>query len=259
MSSPAWALRTTATLDEVNEHLGALLDAGLLGISEEHGRATVYLPDRAEGLALDGDWERIDPQDWNAAWKAGFDPVVVGQVAVVAPWHELPTPVAVTLVVEPAQAFGTGHHETTTTCLAALQDLDLNGLSVFDVGTGTGVLALAAKALGAQRVLAVDIDPLAVEAAAGNAALNDLVVEVLTGSASAAQGEQFDVVLANIDTATLSLLAADLLAAIRPGGRFIGAGVSNERIDEALAALSAAGLDVEATAGTAWALLRGRA
>lgn len=255
MSGATWALHTATTLDEVNLHLSALQAAGLLGISEEQGHATVYLPDRVEGLGLQGRWERVEAQDWNATWKAGFHPVVVGDVAVVAPWHPPGVTARVTLVIEPAQAFGTGHHETTTTCLRALQDLDLDGATVFDVGTGTGVLALAARALGAKRVLAVDIDPLAVEAAARNAAANDLDIEVAQGSASAAGATQFDVVVANIDTATLAVLAPDLAAAVAPGGRFLGSGVSNERIDEAVTALAAVGLDVRATPGEAWATL----
>lgn len=257
MSGPVWALHTAATLDEVNVHLAVLEAGGLLGITEEHGRATVYLSQRLETAGIDGTWERIEPRDWNAAWKADFDPVVVGNVAIVAPWHDDGSGAAVTLVVEPAQAFGTGHHETTTTCLAALQELDLDGATVFDVGTGTGVLALAAKALGAGRVLAVDIDPLAVQAATDNAAANAIDVEVAAGSASAAAGDTFDIVVANIDTTTLSALADDLVAAVRPGGRFIGSGVSNERIDEAVAALDSAGLRVAAIPGTEWALLRG--
>lgn len=258
MTERTWALRTAVSLDEVNVHLAALQAAGLLGISEEGGRATAYFGARVEGLALDGEWMAIEACDWNTAWKAGFDPVVVGDIAVVAPWHEAPDAAGLTLVVEPAQAFGTGHHETTTRCLAALQEIDLRGAAVFDVGTGTGVLALAARALGAERVLAVDVDPLAVEAAGANATLNGLAIDVVEGSAAAAGGEQFDVVIANIDTATLSFIARDLVAAVRPEGRFVGSGVSNERIGEAVAALSAEGLDVHAAPGVEWALLTGR-
>lgn len=250
-----WALHVAAPLDEVNLHLAALEDAGLLGIAEQDGTTTIYLAQRSPGLGIDGRWEHIADRDWNAAWKAGFEPVVVGRVAVVAPWHDPPA-ADITLVIEPAQAFGTGHHETTTACLAALQDNDLDGATVFDVGTGTGVLALAARALGAARVLAVDTDPLAVAAARDNARRNGLAIEVAEGSADAGDA-RFDVVVANIDTATVTALATDLVAALAPGGRFIGSGVSNERADEARAALTSAGLDVMADAGAEWALLRG--
>lgn len=257
MTAPGtWALHTDLATDEVNVHLPALDAAGLLGIAEQDGRATLYLSRRSDALPVAGRWEHIPKRDWNAAWKADFDPVVVGRVAVVAPWHESPS-ADVTLVVEPAQAFGTGHHETTTSCLAALQRIDLHGKSVFDVGTGTGVLALAAKALGAGRVLAVDSDPLAVDAATANAQRNDIEVEVLAGSADAAGGERFDVVVANIDTATVTTLAGELTAALADGGQFIGSGVSNERIGEALAVLAATGMEVNAAPGREWALLTG--
>ena len=251
-----WALHTTTSLDEVNLHLPELEPLGLLGISEEQGHATVYLRDRADALSLTGRWEAVDERDWNAEWKAGFDPIVVGDITVAAPWHTVASPTPILLVIEPAQAFGTGHHETTTACLQALQVADLRNRSVFDVGTGTGVLALAAKALGAGRTLAVDTDPLAVEAALTNAADNGYDIDVRAGSADTAGGEQFDVVVANIDTATLTLLARSLAAALAPGGQFIGSGISNERRHEAVAALQAAGLsDVAAAPGAQWSLL----
>lgn len=256
-AAPTWTLTTSASLEDVNVHLQALTQAGLLGMAEQDGTTTLYLSRRSDDLPVAGTWAPLEDQDWNAAWKAGFDPVVVGGVSVLAPWHDPVEPTPVTLVIEPAQAFGTGHHETTTACLAALQELDLSGQSVFDVGTGTGVLALAARALGAGRVLAVDIDPLAVTAAAENAERNGLAIDVAAGSADAAGTERFDVVIANIDTATVTALAADLVAALKPGGRFIGSGVSNERAAEALDALRAAGMSVAATPGNEWSLLSG--
>ena len=249
-----WALRTPQSLDEVNVHLPALLDAGLLGIAEDDSGTTIYLPDRVD-VPVPGTWEHVVEQDWNESWKAGIEPVTVGAVTVVAPWLEAPENAGTVLVIEPAQAFGTGHHETTVRCLAALQEQDLNGRSVFDVGTGTGVLALAARALGAARVLASDTDPLAVTAAATNAARNGLDIDVREGSADAAEGEQFDVVIANLDTTTLSALADELAGCLARGGVLIASGVSNERAAEALAALHAAGLHATADAGREWALL----
>lgn len=257
MTDAVWALHVPRTLDEINLHLEMLETAGLLGMTEEDGRATIYLTERVEVPWQEAAWERVEPRDWNTAWKAGFDPVTVGDVAVVAPWHPQDTGARITLVIEPAQAFGTGHHETTTACLAALQDLDLQGLSVLDVGTGTGVLALAAKALGAGDVVGVDNDPLATEAATLNAARNGLAVDVVHGSVPVPGSRQFDVVIANIDTVTLAGLARDLVRHLAPGGVFIGSGVSNERSDEAVEALSAAGLAVRAGAGLEWSLLRG--
>ena len=255
-SGPTWALHTELSLDEVNLHLADLEAAGLLGIAEHQGRATVYLRDRPDALDVPGRWEAVEEQDWNAVWKAGFNPISVGSITVAAPWHPLDSSAPIVLIIEPAQAFGTGHHETTTACLEALQAADLQGRSVFDVGTGTGVLALAARALGAGRVLAVDNDPLAVEAAADNAVRNSIDIEVKHGSADASGDELFDVVVANIDTATLTALAPPLAASLAAGGQFIGSGISNERAEEAVSALTAAGLvDVQAAAGVEWSLL----
>ena len=249
-----WALRTRQSMDEVNVHLPALLDAGLLGIAEDDTGTTIYLPGRVD-LPVAGRWEQVVEQDWNESWKAGIAPVTVGTVTIVAPWLEVPDTAGTVLVIEPAQAFGTGHHETTVRCLAALQERDLIGSSLFDVGTGTGVLALAARALGAGRVLAADIDPLAVEAATLNAERNKLELDVRLGSTDAAAGEQFDVVIANLDTATLSRVAAELAACVAPAGVLIASGVSNERIGQALAVLEAAGLRPSADPGREWALL----
>ena len=256
MTSDAWALRTSASLDDVNLHLAALDAAGLLGITEEGGVATVYLTHRSDDLPLAGTWERVADRDWNEAWKADLEPVRVGDVTVIAPWHAMPD-TGITVVIEPAQAFGTGHHETTTGCLAALQTLPLQGRSVFDVGTGTGVLAIAAHRLGASRVVAADTDPLAVEAAVANAAGNAAQLEVFEGSADAV-GDRFDVVVANLDTATLSAVAADLARRMAADGTLIASGVSNERVAEAQSALAAAGIATSATTGREWAVLRGR-
>lgn len=256
MPSPAWALRTHLSLDEVNVHLGALEAAGLLGIVEQDGRCTVYLATKDASLTLTGRWEVVEDRDWNAEWKTSLQPVAVGAVVVRAPWHPPTTGDAdIELVIEPAQAFGTGHHETTTHCLRALQDLSLTGARVLDVGTGTGILAMAAAAFGAHRVIGLDTDPLAVEAAMANAVANALAVEVRAGSVESVTGEQFDVVVANLDTATLSTLAPALATCLARDATLIASGVSNQRADEARTALEAVGLTVRVVPGAAWALL----
>lgn len=252
-----WALHTDLSLDEVNLHLAALEAAGLLGIAEQDGRATVHLTGRPADLPLNGRWVPVEPRDWNAAWKAGIAPVTVGAVTIVPPWLPAPAGAPVVLVVEPAQAFGTGHHETTTGCLAALQELALHRARVLDVGTGTGVLALAAARLGATAVVAVDTDPLAVATARGNAAANGVTLDVRLGSADAADGT-FDVVLANLDTATLVGVAADLAARLAPRGTLVASGVGRERAADGRAALEALGLAVVVRPGREWVVLLGR-
>lgn len=251
----AWALHTDLDLEAVSVHLPALEAAGLLGIVEAAGVATVYLPARAPELPVAGRWEAVPERDWHAQWKAGIVPVTVGAITIVPPW--LPAP-AGAIVLEPGQAFGTGHHETTTGCLAALQELDLTGAAVLDVGTGSGVLAIATLRLGAARAVGVDTDPVAVAAARENAARNGVAVTLRTGSVEAADG-RFDVVVANLDTATLSSLAVRLVGALAPGGTLVASGVSVERTAEAEAAFDAAGLPVLPRPGREWTVLLGRA
>jgi ribosomal protein L11 methyltransferase len=141
-------------------------------------------------------------------------------------------------------AFGTGQHPTTRMCLQALQELLRPGDEVLDLGTGSGVLALAAAALGARSVLAVDTEEQAVAAARGNVALNQAQgrVEVLAGSIDAAgDGRKFDLVLANINAATVSSLAAQITRALKPAGILVAGGIIAEREAGCVAALAAAG------------------
>jgi ribosomal protein L11 methyltransferase len=249
----AWVLRTELPLEAVNLHLAVLETAGLLGLVEEHGRTAAYFPERIEGLAIDGTWEAVPDRDWHRAWREGVEPVRVGNLRIAPPWKAQ----AGDVVIEPAQAFGTGHHETTAGSLAALQDVELDGRRVLDVGTGSGVLAIAAARLGAHRVVAVDIDPEAVRAAAANAARNGVAIDIRAGSLEAAP-EAFDVVIANLDTATLHDLASGLADRLTPAGTLVASGVARERLDDAVAALRGAGLQIQVRTGPEWAVLVAR-
>lgn len=254
----AWALHTDLSLDEVNLHLAALEAAGLLGIVEADGTAVAYFSERHDGLPVAGNWEPVAEQDWSRGWMEHFQPVEVGAVRIRAPWHEPGGDIDV--VIDPGQAFGTGHHETTAGCLAALQELDLRGVRVLDVGTGSGIIAIAAALLGAAEVCGVDTDPLAITAAADNLARHPQVadrVRFASGSAADAGG-RFDIVVANIDTATHTRIAGDLAARLSPGGTLVASGVSIERVGEAEAAFRAAGLQAWTRTGAAWAVLSAR-
>lgn len=247
-------LEVPGDVDALAPHWPALVDAGLAGVVEHASHTELYFHARPRGLALDGRWRAVASRDWEARWRRGLAPVRVGRWTVTPPW--LATGADGELVIHPGQAFGTGHHETTVACLSALDALALAGRTVLDVGTGTGVLAIAAAAAGA-RVVAVDIDPLAVAAAGDNAARNGVTIDVRRGSVAAVPGD-FDVVTANLDTATLTAVAAALAGALAPGGELIAAGVSNERAGEAGRALVDAGLRVRSTPGRAWTLLHAR-
>ena len=252
-----WALVTDLDLEAANARLAGV---DVLGMVEADGRTTVYLSRRRDDLGVEGQWQQIEPRDWNEEWKRGIEPVTVGAFTIVPPWLDPPPGSQIVLEIEPAQAFGTGHHETTTGCLGALQELDLRDRSVLDVGTGTGVLAIAAARLGATPVVASDIDPLAVEAAVVNAERNGASIDVVLGSvdATVTGGRVFDVVVANLDTTTLGRVAPDLAAALALGGTFIGSGVGIEREEQAVTSLAAAGLAVTARPGGEWLVLIGR-
>lgn len=263
LSTSSWAWRVPgATLDELSD---ALDIAGLQpdGVSEERGVASAWFGTRpTQGMPLGGTWEEVATADWSERWKEGLEPITVGSISVLPPWLAPDGPDLAAdrpvIVIEPGMAFGTGHHETTTACLLALQDLDLTGRRVADIGTGTGVLALAAIALGADHVVAVDVDPEAVEVAVANIAEHGVTsIEVRLGSCEAV-GDAADVVVANIITDKLLALAPALVGLTRPGGWLVCSGVAVDRTAEAVEAFAGAGIEMAAQPGREWTVLRGR-
>ncbi len=184
----------------------------------------------------------IKEEDWLEAWKAQFTPLRIGRFLVRPSWSDAPAAGdAVELVLDPGMAFGTGLHPTTQQCLEALSTLRLEAKSVLDVGTGSGILAIAAAKRGASPVVAVDTDPLAVEAARENAARNGVVIPVGEGSAADVPG-RFEIVIANIVAPVLQQLAPDLVARLAPQGMLVVAGVSLPKEDETRDAFERAGL-----------------
>jgi ribosomal protein L11 methyltransferase len=194
----------------------------------------------------------VREEDWANAWKEHFFAHRVGERLVIKPsWREFeggPDDLVVTL--DPGMAFGTGLHPTTRLCLLGLERAAPAGQAVLDVGTGSGILSLAAARLGAERVFAVDLDEVAVQTARANVAANGLAdrIEVARGSVEAAPaGRSYDLVLANIIARVIIDLAPALAARVRPGGRLVASGVLDLRHDEVAAALGAVGLSVEET------------
>ncbi|MXZ63836.1 MAG: 50S ribosomal protein L11 methyltransferase [Chloroflexi bacterium] len=197
-------------------------------------------------------YSEVDESDWAEEWKRFYHPMRVGRLLVQPSWEEAadvgPEDLVVTL--DPGRAFGTGQHETTRLCLAALDRLVRPGDAVLDVGTGSGILALAAARLGASRVDALDTDPVAVAATRENAARNGLGdrIEVAEGSLGAAwpwEGEArggYDVVVMNIALVVVTELLPDAAAALRPGGALVASGFLAGAAPEVEAAVRAAGL-----------------
>lgn len=178
--------------------------------------------------------ETVEEQNWVQLTQSQFDPIRVSERLWIVPsWHETPDPAAVNLILDPGMAFGTGSHPTTRLCLEWLERSVSEGCSVLDYGCGSGILAIAAARLGAGRVAGVDIDPLAVEAARSNAERNG-VVALFADSAMPAAGE-YDVVVANILSNPLRVLAPAICAHVRSGGRLALSGILREQAEEIIA------------------------
>lgn len=185
-------------------------------------------------------------QDYANAWKKFYTVLHVGARTVIKPsWLKYePGPGEVVIELDPGMAFGTGLHPTTRLCLAALETSVTPGCSVLDVGTGSGILSIAAARLGATRVQACDIDPIAVETAQKNVVASGLAdtVSVLRGSVTPDfPPGHFDLITANIFADTIAELGPALAAHLKPGGILIASGILLERahlVEDALAPLN---------------------
>ncbi|MEI6703012.1 MAG: 50S ribosomal protein L11 methyltransferase [Deltaproteobacteria bacterium] len=180
----------------------------------------------------------VRSEDWSSSWKIHFKPLRVGSRLLIVPtWEEVvPLPDDLVLRIDPGMAFGTGGHETTRLCLELLENL-MNSIgatqpSLLDLGTGSGILAMAASLLGAGRILALDIDPDAIEVARENLALNGLAEKVVCDTTTLESiSESFDIILANILAEELVRLAPVLATHLNPGGAMILSGILAEKVE----------------------------
>ena len=188
----------------------------------------------------------VPDDDWARRSQEGLQPVTIGRITIVpnrqSSIQSASSSVqAAMVVIAPSMGFGTGHHATTRLCLAALQDLDLRSKSVLDIGTGSGVLAIAARVLGADRATGVDSDPDAIQSARENLTLNPAVSGVAFEVADLATAHlaPADVVTANLTGALLARAATTLLDATAPGGVLILSGLMTSERDQVATAFGA--------------------
>ncbi len=227
------------------------VDAKLL--KSHSGRALVsgYFPENYDTAALCGELcalgERsefpmgsletvctlIDSHDWENEWRKYYAPIKAGRTVIVPAWQKYTASAdEIPVYIEPGMAFGTGSHETTAMCIELMQQTDIAGKKVADVGCGSGILGAVALSLGAQSCVFNDIDEQAVKAAEENLKLNGFgEYKIICGDLDVGN-EKFDVVLANLTADLLIRLKGKLSSICAPGGRIIISGIINARADE---------------------------
>ncbi|MDP3638743.1 MAG: 50S ribosomal protein L11 methyltransferase [Azonexus sp.] len=220
VNSPGWDHSRVVALLESDADVARLLAeaSAAIGLSEP--------PSYAIGVVADQNWVQLT--------QSQFDPIRVSERLWIVPsWHESPDPAAINLILDPGMAFGTGSHPTTRLCLEWLEREVFPACTVLDYGCGSGILAIAAARLGAGRVAGVDIDPQAVESARANAERNE-VTALFADSAEPVAGE-YDLVVANILSNPLRVLAPAICAHVRSGGRLALSGILREQAEEIIA------------------------
>lgn len=209
----------------------------------EHSKVVVLFDDLADvaslvsaaEIELDATFsyvqENVDDQDWVRLTQSQFEPIeVTPNLYIVPSWHSIPNANATGIILDPGLAFGTGSHPTTFMCLRWIAENITSELEVLDYGCGSGILAITAKKVGAKLVDGVDIDAQAIESSLYNAEVNQVVVNFCLPNQFVAK--QYDVVIANILSNPLRMLASALASYVKPRGQIILSGILESQIEE---------------------------
>ena len=241
-----FVLHLECAASESESLVAELWERGTAGVTEEDAPAArVHLAafferpfDAAPFAALAPRWEQIEERDWIAVSRSQWEPVLAGRRFYLAPeWSREPTPPGrLRLEMRPGQACGTGWHAATQLCLEAMETCPIPGAAVLDLGTGSGLLAVAAALLGAARIYACDIDCAALAHAAARLRAEGVSASLFAGSVRSLRDAAVDVAIANIDAETLVELAPELLRVRRPAGRLVLSGFPVRDLDRVRAA-----------------------
>lgn len=205
-------------------------EANVYAFREEDGFDKGALDILAETMDFGYELETIAPRNWNEIWESGFEPVVVeGFCTVRAHFHNVPVTTPYDIIITPKMSFGTGHHATTQLMMIGMEHLDLDGKSVLDFGTGTGVLAILADMLGATDITGIDNDEWAVENAVENVQRNSKEgIAIFRATLEELPERQYDVILANINRHILIQCMGGLFARLHKGGVLLMSGLLAE-------------------------------
>jgi len=201
--------------------------------------------DKGEGIVT---YHKVNEDDWANNWKQYYKPTKVGEHIVVKPtWEDYEEkPGEVVVELDPGMAFGTGTHETTRMCIKALEKKVKKDTTVFDIGTGSGILSIAAAKLGAKHVVGVDLDPVAVESAKKNLEFNKVNnIEILYGDLMEVVEGKANIVVANILADIIMFLSEGVRAFIEDEGYFIASGILNTQRDKVADKLKALDFKIE--------------
>ena len=213
------------------------VDEALRILKEQLGKISAFL-DIGKGF---DSWKYVQDQDWENEWKKDYKAFRISDRVVICPsWETFEaSPSDVVVSLDPGSAFGTGTHETTSTCAVILDDVIKGGEKVLDLGTGSGILAIICKKLGAGEIDAVDIDKLAVDVAVDNCEINGCPdIQCYVGELKNVRSSDYDIIVANIIADVIASIACDIPPRLAPGGKFICSGIINtkkEMVEKALA------------------------
>lgn len=206
--------------------LAQLWELGCLGLAEEPGAVVAYFEEERE-LPLEGTWHDVPQRDYVAEYQAGLQPVRAGRLWVAPSHREVSATDGDAIIwLDPGSAFGTGHHETTKMALTALGQLDLLGRRVLDVGSGTGLLTIAADVLGSAAAYGVDVDAATIPVARENARRNLSRARFAVGSVDLPTlPGRFDMVVANLYAELHAELMPQYVRRLLPGGQLLLTGI----------------------------------